>query len=57
MKRSDFVNRTTLKIEDIEGFMVRRVTKFGNGAKVDCLKEHIGKTVYVVVCKEGGDEK
>jgi len=58
MKKLDFVNRTTLKVENIEGFMVRKVTRFGTGAKVDCFKEYIGKMVYVVVCKEeGGDEE
>ena len=58
MKKIDFVNRTTLKVENIEGFMVRKVTRFGTGAKVDCLKEYIGKRVYVVVCKEEeGDEE
>ena len=58
MKRAEFVNKTTLKVENIEGFMVRKVTRFGTGAKVDCLKEHIGKTAYVIICEEkGGDEK
>jgi len=58
MKRSEFVNKTTLKVENIEGFMVRKVTRFGTGAKVDCLKEHIGKTAYVIICEEeGGGEK
>jgi len=38
MKKLDFVNRTTLKVENIEGFMVRKVTRFGTGAKVDCLE-------------------
>ena len=58
MKRDGFVNKTTLKVENIKGFMVRKVTRFGTGAKVDCLKEHIGKTAYVIICNEGGgDEK
>jgi putative transposon-encoded protein len=46
MRKVDFVNRTILKVENIEGFVVRKVTKFGNGAKVDCPKEYLGKTVY-----------
>jgi len=25
------------------------VTKFGNSAKVDCPKEYIGQTVYLVI--------
>ena len=51
MRKKDFVSRATIKVENIEGFMMRRVTKFGTGAKVDCLKEHIGKTAYVIICK------
>lgn len=38
--------------EEIEGFIQKRVTPFGTGAKVDCPKEFIGRTVYIVVCKE-----
>jgi putative transposon-encoded protein len=58
MKTKDFMNKTTLTVDGIEGFMVRKITKFGTGAKVDCLKEHIGKTAYIIICKEeGGNEK
>jgi putative transposon-encoded protein len=38
--------------EEIEGFIQRKVTPFGTGAKVDCPKEFLGRTVYIVVCKE-----
>ncbi|MBU3957766.1 MAG: DUF2080 family transposase-associated protein [Nanoarchaeota archaeon] len=38
-----------LTLTDIEGFLVKKVTKFGNGAKVDCPKQYLGKTVYLVV--------
>jgi putative transposon-encoded protein len=37
--------------DEVIGFFERRVTKFGNGAKIDCPKEYLGKRVYVVVCK------
>lgn len=36
--------------ENVIGFFQKTVTKFGTGAKVDCPKEYMGKTVYVVVC-------
>lgn len=39
--------------EDVVSFFQKTVTKFGTGAKVDCPKEYLGKTVYVVVCKDG----
>jgi len=38
--------------EDIIGFFRKTVTRFGTGAKVDCPKEFLGKTVYVVVCDD-----
>ena len=58
MKTADPVTKTTLKVENIDGFMIRKVTKFGTGAKIDCPKKHLGKTVYVIICKnEGGDGK
>lgn len=52
MRKVDFINKTILKVENIEGFVVRKVTKFGNGAKVDCPKEYLGRTVYLVICKK-----
>ena len=38
-----------LEIEGIQGFYVKTVTKFGTSAKVDCPKEFIGRTVYLVI--------
>jgi len=38
-----------LTVKNIEGFYVRIVTPFGTSAKVDCPKEHLGKTVYLVI--------
>jgi putative transposon-encoded protein len=40
---------TTLNIKNIHGFLRRKVTAFGNGAKVDCPKEYLGKAVYLVI--------
>jgi putative transposon-encoded protein len=28
------------------------ITKFSTGAKIDCPKEYLNKTVYVVVCED-----
>ncbi|MFH1200607.1 MAG: DUF2080 family transposase-associated protein [Candidatus Micrarchaeota archaeon] len=33
------------------GFIGRKVTPFGNSAKVDCPKEFIGRDVYLVIRK------
>ena len=38
--------------DEVIGFFKKKVTNFGTGAKVDCPKEYLGKTVYVVVSKE-----
>jgi len=38
--------------DEILGFFEKRVTKFGNGAKIDCPKEFLGKRVYVVICEK-----
>ncbi|TAL62018.1 MAG: DUF2080 family transposase-associated protein [Bacteroidetes bacterium] len=44
------MNRLTLI--DIEGFLIKKVTRFGNGAKVDCPKQYLGKTVYLVIADD-----
>ena len=38
--------------DDITCFFQKTVTPFGNGAKIDCPKKFLGKTVYVVVVEE-----
>ena len=45
------VGKLTLT-DDILIFFEKRVTKFGNGAKVDCPKEYLGKRVYIMVCED-----
>jgi putative transposon-encoded protein len=43
--------KTKLTVEGIAGFMERKVTPFGTGAKVDCPKEYLGRRVYLVVLR------
>lgn len=38
-----------MELDGIQGFFVRRVTRFGNSAKVDCPKEYLDRTVYLVI--------
>jgi len=52
MKKVKIEKTTKLIINNIEGFLVRRVTRFGNGAKVDCPKEYLGRKVYLVIVKD-----
>ena len=49
MKRVPITPATELAIRNIQGYYIRKVTPFGTSAKVDCPKEHIGKTVYLIV--------
>ena len=44
--------KTEITVKGIEGFIKRKVTPFGNGAKVDCPKEHLGKTAYLIITKD-----
>jgi putative transposon-encoded protein len=38
--------------DNVIGFFQKTVTRFGSGAKIDCPKEFLGRTVYVVVVEE-----
>jgi len=50
----------TLKIEnqklelkdEVETIFQKKVTSFGNGAKIDCPKKYTSREVYVVVRKK-----
>ena len=46
-KKEDFTFTTQVSL-----FFEKNITKFGNGAKIDAPKEHIGKKVIVLVCKD-----
>jgi len=49
MKKVEIQTQTHIEIDGVEGFFIRKVTKFGNSAKVDCPKEYIDRTVYLVI--------
>ena len=53
MNTAEIIRRTNLKVSGIAGFLKKTVTKFGNGAKVDCPKEFLGKEVYLVILEDG----
>lgn len=52
MRKVKITSKSKLVLTDIDGFLKRKVTVFGNSAKVSCPKEYLGKTVYLVVVKE-----
>ena len=52
MKKIKLNVQKELTIKNIIGFLKRKVTKFGTSAKVDCPKEYLDKTVYLVITDE-----
>lgn len=52
MKKVKLKTKTKITVRGIEGFVKRIVTPFGNGAKVDCPKEYLGKQVYLIITKD-----
>lgn len=51
MRKINVVKDKLLLSDDVLEFYEKRVTPYGNGAKVDSQKKFIGKRVYVVVLK------
>jgi putative transposon-encoded protein len=38
--------------EKVEVIYERRITRFGNSAKIDAMKKYIGKRAYVIIVKD-----
>lgn len=49
MRKVEIQLQNHLEIDGIHGFFIRKVTKFGNSAKVDCPKEYLDRTVYLLI--------
>ena len=49
MRTIKIKEKTEMKVSGIVGFFEGKVTRIGNGAKVGCPKEYIGRRVYVIV--------
>ena len=45
-------NSNELLIKNVKGYYEKTATKFGNGAKVDIPKEHLGKKVILIVIND-----
>ena len=52
MRRIKISKRKLILSEDIIGFFRKKITRFGNGAKVNCPKEFLGREAYVVILKK-----
>ena len=48
---------TALHLKNLRGFLVKKVTSFGTGAKVDCPKEFLGKTAYLVIVDDAQESR
>ena len=52
MRKVEIIRKTKFSVEGIDGFFKKKVTSFGTGAKIDCPKEYLDKTVYVVIVEK-----
>jgi putative transposon-encoded protein len=48
----ELTKRKLILSEDVEDIIRKEVVPIGNGAHIICPKEHVGKTVYLVVVKK-----
>ncbi|MCX6804107.1 MAG: DUF2080 family transposase-associated protein [Candidatus Diapherotrites archaeon] len=51
MRKVPITEKSKITIENIDGYYIKTVTKYGTGAKIDCPKEHLGKTAYIIIKK------
>jgi len=53
MREIKAVKGGKLVIKDSEVLMIyeKRITKFGNGAKIDAPKRYLGKRAYVIIVR------
>lgn len=49
MKKVKFDEQTELKVNNIKGFMKRKVVISGTSAKVTCPKEYLGSNAILII--------
>ena len=52
MKRIKQEVSNEIVVKNIQGYFEKSITRFGNGAKIDAPKEHLGKKVIVLVLEK-----
>jgi len=52
MRKIEVVNKKIKLTDDVEVIYEKRVTPFGNSAKVDAQRKYIGKRAYVIILKK-----
>ena len=56
MKKVNIEAKSRLILDNIKGFIERRVVPVGNSAKVSCPKEYLGKKVYLVITDDENEK-
>jgi putative transposon-encoded protein len=51
-RKVNLVTTNELTLKGITGFIKRKVTPHGTGAKVTCPREYLGKTAYLIITDE-----
>jgi len=49
MRKIQITNQNLTLKDEIKTIIEKTVTKFGNGAKIDCPKEYIGRKAYILI--------
>jgi len=57
MKIVEFHKDTELKVENIKGFMKRKVVVSGTSAKINVPKEYLGYDTYFIILENGFRKK
>jgi len=52
MRKIEVINKKILLTDEVEIVYEKRITPFGNSAKVDAPKKYIGYRAYVIILKE-----
>lgn len=53
MRKAQVKETEELTVTGVEGFFEKVVTKFGNGSKIDCPRQYLGRAVYVIIRRPG----
>jgi len=52
MEELTLTDRKLTLTADIEDIIRKKAVPIGNGAHVTCPKEYLGRTIYLIICKE-----
>ena len=52
MEELELTRRKLVLSADVETIIRKKAVTIGNGAHVTCPKEYLGRTVYLVICRE-----